>query len=100
ILGWIPKERATSQAFWPSSVTILTADILNSLSNRFFFPFSPTIGHPLPSWLLPYHQLFIVSTFSGEDHFEFETRFFPCYLVLEFGFLLLCAGILTGIAAR
>lgn len=25
ILAWIPKERATSEAFWPSSVTIFTA---------------------------------------------------------------------------
>ena len=38
--------------------------------------------------------------YSNVWSFEFETRFFPCYLVLEFGFLLLCAGILTGIAAR
>src|SRR3989338_6730257 len=64
----IPRLRATSAALWPPSVTILTAAILKSRSNRFFFPSSPCIGHLLVlSWLSYSHHLFVVSTFSGED---------------------------------
>lgn len=59
--------------FSSNSVTIFTAEILNSRSSRFFLPFSSTIG---PSFQVGFYpttltaagrQLFKVSTFSRED---------------------------------
>ncbi len=36
---------------------------------------SPSIGHPrLMSWLSCCHQLFVVSTFSGEDQIGYEHK--------------------------